>query len=367
VLVEHHLSKFGFDPNAENKRPLTLQERKANLESYLNESVFDLPVSHLYHYWFDGQGKLYSDGSREKQFEINGDNYQFFDPRERAGLPGRGFEILKRALLENPDRIVLWYSPVGKTDFNNDSESPYSQIKYDYGQLYVNEYDSEMNRVNVVAIKVSNEKAVQAISQQFSGLLAIEDEEQRIAQSLLNPIVLEESKENFFHSQRDNFIIYQDRDGNSFTIKHVLHEAEKTFAGYINPEIRKISGELSKRLARAQTADEISGTYLAGISLWLHLTKQHEVRLRGSCGGAIVTQDDILRYINGENSPVTDVNLNIFSSDYRLNAQAKKEDDEKSLFTCPGCGKKFKPPVGDCCPGCGLTKQKAAELGLGVC
>ena len=44
-----------------------------------------------------------------------------------------------------------------------------------------------------------------------------------------------------------------------------------------------------------------------------------------------------------------------------------EEDEEFDGFECPRCPYKTTKPVGESCPGCGLTKEEYAKNGNKVC
>ena len=151
------LKQLGIDPRAQTLRfsRLSLQERQfefqRHLESYVNEVIRDEPVSNIFNYWLGQDSRLYLQPNPDKKHLASA----MFNPQERDGVYIEGFKNLEKLLVENPGKTILWYSPIGKAEFNNNEENPFSQISYDYGQLYL--YYRKGNKVDGLALKTSKD------------------------------------------------------------------------------------------------------------------------------------------------------------------------------------------------------------------
>jgi len=341
------LKQFGItlDPNA--LRQLTpqeqLQEHKKNLESYTLEVLADRPVSSLYNYWLDNSHKLYTDLSLQEKYLLD---YQL-DKRERNGIYFKGINTVGWLTVGYPGKVILWYSPKGPASFDHDPTNPYSAINYDYGQLYIQYYDGE--KINAVALKVSDEKLLADQFPVLARTLGIEDERDRIAQCVLKPKVLPFSIDEFFDQEWGEGRIYKD-----YQIGEVMNEAREVFAGkqfkviLVDDIVERRKEDLSKlpfsvnALFYEQTSRQVLHDYLLTINRYFEVTGKTTLNLSGSCGGSTISEGDIngllgIKDFIEEMSPMKV--MSGYGSLNRRMAQSEQKWDYHDGGPCRDCGK----------------------------
>ena len=192
-LQSNPLEYFGVNlSEADRLRRLTLDDRFSEvyqgLMGYKKEVLEDSAVSIPYSYWFGIDGQLYSHPNSHDHLRLVENQ---IDIQERGGLPQEGFKILTQKLLENPDNVILLYSPPGPASFNEDNtNNPYSKINYKNGQLYLQYFDSLENRVQSFAITVSNDSIIQDLMPDlFQSALEEQKYQDFISVFLRNPVI----------------------------------------------------------------------------------------------------------------------------------------------------------------------------------
>ena len=162
-LTLNPLASFGINlTEADRLRYLTPEDRFSEvyqgLMGYKKEVLEDSAVSIPYSYWFGHDGRLYTHPDYHDKLRLAENQ---IDIRERGGLPLEGFRVLTRMLRENPNEVILWYSPPGDVSFDKDPNNPYTEVSpYKNGQLYLQYFDTLEERVGNFAITVSNENIV---------------------------------------------------------------------------------------------------------------------------------------------------------------------------------------------------------------
>jgi hypothetical protein len=260
-----------------------LREHRKNLESYAVEVLADLPVSIQYHYWPGENGRLYTDSSRQEKYWIG----HQIDKRERGGVYFQGTETVANMSLDNPGKVVLWYSPIGPASFDHDPHNPYSVIKYDYGQLYIQYFDGE--KINAVALKVSDEKLLKKIFPQLEEALDIQDEKERITRSVLNPLVLSQTIDDFFaRNDWGDEKIYK-----KYSMNEIMKEAREIFGGRQFTPIPTADIVSRNSINFQQTSQQILQDYALVIGRFLEASGKTTQSLSGSCGGSTISKGDI--------------------------------------------------------------------------
>lgn len=329
--VENSLAQFSFDASHEFRRlkSLSLEKRSReliqNFRAYENEVLKDRPVSINYSYWFDMQGGLYNDsGKTPGDLTING-----FNPQERNGLVINGFKKVSRLLYENPDTVVLWYSPPGKASFDDDSENPYSEIAFDYGQLYI-QY-AEQDQVNAVAVKITHEAVLRHFMPHIvAGAGTLKTEKEKIQYYLTRPSNTGLSLEEFLSINRGDDFVHRNHQGEYFHLRQVMDMVRQTLGQQeVPPEDNEIV-VFAEKVAQAPITEEfLTKAYLFRVSQELKRTGQSSMSLSGSCGGRTVTGSEIENLLGLSN---------VFSSEFRLSTQTK-EGNHFPDYNCPHCGK----------------------------
>jgi hypothetical protein len=352
LAEQNTLKQFGVTLQ-ENKRLslLTPKERyrelRQNLEAYTNEILEDRPVSLLYHYWPDRQGKLFTDPSLKPIFALD----LQFDPDERGGLPGLGFSCTSKLLLANPDKVVLWYSPKGSAAFDNSPQNPYSQINYDYGQLYIQYFDG--GKINAVAVKVTNEDMLERFSPQIYQANNNHDLKQKISDCLLQPVPLPESIDDFLSKDWLEGDIYQDKKGKKYSLSEVIGEIRMAFAGLKKPRVETYDKTIAEMAAHEATERNVLRAYLLTIQRYQQINGLNQISLSGSCGGSTVSSSEIEELLGIKalfnKNPFQQI-VSIHNSSYRLLTQSNNNDQEKWEYHdghCRVCDKE-PIPVGPC-------------------
>jgi len=100
------------------------------------------------------------------------------------------------------------------------------------------------------------------------------------------------------------------------------------------------------------------------------LQLKEEYRNRGEAGVQVAVKlvDIIPGY--GHKSPTVGGSCGSSSNNPLTAFEALRKElglDEDEWFNCPKCGYEATGPIGDQCPGCGLTKDEHAEAGGETC
>jgi len=355
--MTNSLKEFGITVSeADRLNQLSSQERirelRQGLEAYTNEVLADKPVSTLYHYWTDSTGNFFTAPPKNNDSfeEIYNINHQF-DPQERANLPKEGFAKVRNLLIKNPNSVVLWYSPPGQASFDTETNNPYNEIHYDYGQLYVHYFDGK--KVNAVAVKVSAPDTLSLWIPQLKQPQTQSSKE--IAESLLTPLVFNGSIDTFIEqTPQSNQTLYTDKKGVNHSLVSVLNDMRNTFANIKTDQLIDFDGALNHLPQDELTEQKILTIYLETIQRYQQATGNMIINLSGSCGGSIVTPfniDQILLELSKiPNLPSINQLLNPVGSESRvLNASKTLE------CTCPFCKEKVQAKIHNdriSCPHC---------------
>ncbi len=340
IRPETTLKQFGFSLSEYQRLKLLKpfarqQELRQELEAYANEVLADRPVSILYHYWFDEKNNLYTNPSLEKIYLAE----EQIDPQERDNLPALGFKKTTQLLATSQtNEIILWYSPPGPAAFTNNPQNPYSEINYDYGQLYLQYFDGL--KINALAIKVTNE----AVLDQFSPLLAeglkIPQEKERIVGFLLHPVATGVNVSDFLAKDWPTTEIYQDKAGQKHFLPQVIEDVRQVLLGRKSSII-----DIDKIITRIYQEQEITpaslgNIYLSTIRQYLGLIGQNQIRLSGSCGGSLVKFgiEDIFNIKDFITRDSLAELANIYSSFYRATTQGGQKWSYHD-GACQVCGK----------------------------
>ena len=327
------------------------QELSQNLEAYTNEVLADKPVSIPYRYWFDTDDHVYSSPSLKPIYRVD----QQFDPQERGGLPGQGFEKVSNLLVHNPGKLVFWYSPQGPASFDKNPQNPFSQITYDYGQLYIQYFNKD--KVNAVAVKVGNEEVLETLVPELSTLrsgYAEGNERERITSFLLNPVLSDGTIDDFLDRNFENALVYEDKEGKKYGIDDVLAEIRDAFANVKKPKPMSLDKTVAALTKQEVTKEFVLKVYISAINAYMQKTGRQTMQLSGSCGGGKVTSGMIEGILQTGTIPSITEMLSIYSPQFRTATQEKKWEYHDG--TCCICGHKD-TKVGPCsiCQDCEKT------------
>lgn len=188
IDVAKSLAKKGFNPEeAHLLNAMTDNEKKRdylskNLETTINHVFEDSVVSFTNYYQLNKQNEVvsYPDGTI-----LN------IDPDERGGLNKFGIESAVAGALDNPNQLVLLYSPPGPVVFDDNPNNKFREIKpYTDGQLYMMYSDGE--KVNNVAVSISDtgESWVsQLMPYVYQQALSQPTDIERVAYFIQNPVL----------------------------------------------------------------------------------------------------------------------------------------------------------------------------------
>ncbi|MFH0773598.1 MAG: hypothetical protein V1922_04785 [bacterium] len=369
------LAKRGYNPaeantlnlisSAETRRELL----KRNLETTIKHVFEDSAVSFTNYYQMKrGEVISHPDGVPLR-----------IDSDERGGMYKFGITSAVAGSLENPNQVVLLYSPPGPVVFDDNPNNKFKEVKpYIDGQLYMMYADTDrtgVKKVNNVAISVSGgngESWIQQIMPEvYQNAKSQHTDIQQVSHFITNPFLTGKSIDQFLDicgNYKDR-IIFKNKDGVDFSLSQTLALIRQSLAGQISrsPLVDKVLQHVDMEHITAHDIDFIYG------ALAQHYMREKGVEsltLGGSCGGEEIQLD------------VFSHGLDNLSTSFRMVTQGKNifraskdfRDDPNLCrcsaaagphFHCPGRNKKTKEPcnhavvVGEgttVCPDCGAGK-----------
>lgn len=354
IDVAKSLAKRGFNPEeAYLLNAMTDNEKKRdylskNLETTINHVFEDSVVSFTNHYQLNKQNEVvsYPDGTL-----LN------IDPDERGGLNKFGIESAVAGALENPNQLVLLYSPPGPVVFDDNPNNKFREIKpYTDGQLYMMYSDGE--KVNNVAVSVSEEGeswVSQLMPYVYQQALSQPTDIERVAYFIQNPVLTGKSIDEFLNQRwnESNKTIYTNKDNIRYSLPQTLSLIRQSLAGMM-PKSR-IVADIIKGIDfdhfTMQDIDSIYGGLAQHYMIDRGLTS---LTMGGSCGGDVVKLDI---FSNG---------MDNLSSSFRAITQGKnipefvKPSDEKEKIT-------FELKPGHTCQKCGVDGGKRKLGNCDIC
>ena len=333
MRTENSLSQYSVDARSEIHLVEKLPEEDAfkrierNFLAYENEVVRDEPVSVKYFYWFGPDDNLYLHPSlRPGDLAEKG-----FDRKEREGVYIEGFQQVTALLKDRPGDVVLWYSPPGKAAFVDGPDNQFSQMKFDYGQLYIQYSDRE--KVNAVAVKVNQEAALEVLAPSLYTISNnLSDEQKKTYFLLRHPLATGLSIDEFLDNEWQNVEVYKDKEGTVHRLEEVLRQIGLAFSDGRTPSIG--ASQAVDQLRTSGISEEtLFRSYMSLINYEMEITGKSYIQLAGSCGGKTITRNSVLSLL-GLDSPFQ----NLFSSSLR---SLSGEDDSGHYpdYECPHCHK----------------------------
>jgi predicted RNA-binding Zn-ribbon protein involved in translation (DUF1610 family) len=338
------LAAFGFNPN---ERITSIDTFQKQLESYALHVVEDLPVSKRYSYYLKN-GRIYIDSNHQTEI--------FIDEQERGGFAKIGTIKAIEMARNNPEKVVIFYSPPGPVAFEKGTR--YDQVKdYPDGQLYLLVGSEGGDRVDCLAISLGKDYENQVLDI-FLGDRRIgyfDDQKTKIIYYLTNPILSDKNLDEliaYFEAYDPNILVYTNVHGSSFTLGQVIEMMRLGWEGKIKPQINldeiiflKIWGnDLPKNLLSSNISKiyEENGIYPFTSNFYLQILDAYtsvygnSYRLGGSCGGAVYSNEKRSLF---ENWSINDYDP--LSTSWRV-LTSSKSSDRYDDYECPSCHKKIK-------------------------
>ncbi len=372
---ESTLSRFAYNGSETvylnripTERRFKLMERQ--LESYVLHVLEDLPVSSVFSYYIYSDGSIYSSPERNDLYLL--DNQ--VDPRERGGLYLHNIKRALKMAVDQQGQVVLYYSPPGVVDFDNDPTSDYYRKKYRGGQLYLNYADG--NKINSFAVSISDEG-----DEWIRGLMPSVWEQARMQPTSVDqirafmesPIPTRYGIEDFiflnqsmFHSEA---VIYRNNHGETFTLGDILQSMKSAITGKLRPSVNVMNHKTISILRNDRITQKMMDfMYLSLAHQIMKLKRTSSIKIGGYCSGDKVTKSEILELIGSNvGLPVSLDFEAVFSSFSTVFRELYQERKDEERFKCPACGKLAVGPVGNECPNCHITKEKAMATGFQTC
>lgn len=285
---------------------------RRNLETTVNHLYQDSVVSFTNHYQLkNGEIITYPDGVS-----------LHLDPEERGNLYKQGLTSAVAGAIENPHKLVTYYSPPGPIVFDDNPANKYRAVDpYKIGQLYLMYFDGEkVNNVAVGISRVGESWVEELMPQDYKIAMSKPDEISRIKHFITHPVLHDDSIDSFFTKQqiRNNRPIYKNKDGIMFSLDQTLHLIRQSLdnklphSDIVNTVMRGIN-------INNITPDNIAAIYNQTMALYMRRNNLTSMSLGGSCGGKEVSLDSLGGF-----------NMNSLSSSFRLLTQGGIESLLKS-------------------------------------
>jgi hypothetical protein len=337
------LATFGFNPI---ERITSIDTFQRQLESYALHVVEDLPVSNRYSYYLKN-GRVYIDSNHQTEL--------FIDEQERGGFAKSGTIKAIEMARNNPEKVVIFYSPPGPVAFEKGTR--YDQVKdYPDGQLYLLVGSERGDRVDCLAISIG-EKYENQVLDIFLGdrrIGGFDDQKTKIIYYLTNPILSDKNIDEliaYLESYDPNILVYTNVHGSSFTLGQVIEMMKLGWEGNIKPQINldeilfsKIWGNdlptnlLSSNISKIYGEN---GIYPFTPNFYLQILDAYtdvygnNYNLGGSCGGSVYSKENnfFARWSIND--------LNPLSTSWRA-LMNSENSDRYDDYECPHCHQKIK-------------------------
>lgn len=340
----------------EYKPEISKQVLIEDIISYLGEYRFNLPN---YNYRLDfADGQLIDPNRRESMADLSQRAIDIKNRQNKSSSREQaekiGFQKLDRELEQaKTGDTIIWMSPQG----------PKSEGYGDYGYIYFGkvEGDGHEKKISMVAKRV-DESTIEQFNQAREVFIVDDLRFQKAEEFLASPMVLKENtSEAYVDSVLKKIFTFKPSEKVQQIFEKVIENSGSLITDLValikNPWKaiqEKIKGlhSLENFVVKLRKDYESEGNenliYVKSFGNDLRIKDivgsfGHEPpKVAGSCGSTSS---------NSLNSN------NIFNSLSSLNSLF----NENEWFQCPKCGFKADGPVGNTCPGCGLTKEVYAE------
>ncbi len=270
--------------------------------------------------------------------------------REKAEL--EGLLLLEDRIKENPTGTVVWFSPPGA------KEDGYGK----YGFAYAGKREADSLKMTAIRLENPSISDFNLIANAMWGKAGEKTAEDFLKNPQVLDIPLDKAKD-FIHGvfeikpEESNTVFQKALNEMAGVIKDSTHifkngsfvEKQRTIAVLENMAI-----ELRQRFSFSHEANVVFFADYKAVNLYAAMQMQRYVNnpppVPGSCGmSGKIESSNILGKLTG-------------SSENDLLNKSNQE-----WFTCPKCTYKADGPVGNKCPGCGLTKEQYVEDGGANC
>lgn len=273
--------------------------------------------------------------------------YNLGTSREEAEL--EGLSVLERRIKKNPTGTVIWFSPPGP------KEDGYG----DYGFAYTGKVEEGELRMTAIRLENPSIEDFKVVATSMLG----EDGQKDAEDFLRNPKVVdidEDRAKEFIHGvfeikTKETKRVFEKALGKmEGAIESFTHVVKTGTALQIQEAINameNLSIEFKERLGRSFQDNVVFLADYKAINLYDAMRIQRYISkpppVFGSCGMSGKIESS-----------------NIFT---RLFDSTLFNKSSQEWFNCPKCTYKADGPIGNKCPGCGLTKEEYAQNGGLAC
>lgn len=365
-IVPHRESVGSNAFNIEYLKNSFNQELKDDIVSYMGEYRFQLQkydYELIYSKGEDGSLGL-RDTNRKELMRIKGQRAieaksNRGEPTHREEAEDKGFALLDKVLANaQTGDTLLWGSPPGP------KEEGYGEYGFIYAGEVIELSDTE-KRIKMTAIRVEQPDIAQ-YNQAFSLLTGKTYANTSADQYLAEPALIEGGVDKRFVDQALGTIFHRVEDNNQQAVfANVMRKLTPSieefiaFTSYASREeklqafyaLENYALELKNRYETTDKEEKV-----VFVNDFRHIPLFELQRLYGYEPTVVA----------GSCGSTASLKSNDISNQFSALKKALFGDNEE-WFNCPKCSYKADGPIGNTCPGCGLTKEIYAEEGGEVC
>ncbi|OGK15210.1 hypothetical protein A2690_00330 [Candidatus Roizmanbacteria bacterium RIFCSPHIGHO2_01_FULL_39_12b] len=301
------LSLYGFNSQNEARRlkeggPASVSLLRANLETFVDHGLTDTAVSKKYSL------KLYPDGTQ--RFVLSngqiGDIIET-DPSQRGGITQPGMAAVFEALRNSPLRtIVLQYSPIGPSSFEETQRGDYKRGYYHSGQLYVFRHNND-GVAEASAVTISNEVIALGILNSFGlplpkGLK--QTTEDFITYYTLSPVATNLDICDLTNRLRTaswrNMMVHKNKHGSVVTLLNIANQINVAFEGTLEGEGKILAEKIIDRFIEEKgtvkfTKQQVREIYLTTTVWYGRRYGWSDIEIATACGGSKHAMGSLIR------------------------------------------------------------------------
>jgi hypothetical protein len=369
-FTESTLSRFAYNGSetaylhrVPAERRFQLMQRQ--LESYVLHALEDFPVSSVFSYYRYEDGNIYSSPERNDLYLL--DNQ--VDQRERGGLYLHNIKKALNMTVKHQGQVVLYYSPPGIVDFDNDPTSDYYRKEYRGGQLYLNYADG--SKINSLAVSVSDEgdEWIRAlIPTVWEKAHAQPTELDQIRMFMESPVSTRYDIDDFIFLNESMFnsnaVIYRNNHDEVFTLGDIIEAMRSAIAGKLRPSINVMSQKTIETLqSNTITQKMMDFMYLSLAQQIMKMRGTSSIKIGGYCSGDKVTKSELLKLLGVSLDLPESLDFEAIFSSFstvfrRLHQKEDKDEYGSRTFTCGECGGKHTRPAHELIKICPVTETE---------
>ncbi|MDP2860457.1 MAG: hypothetical protein Q8N98_01950, partial [bacterium] len=290
-IQSKHLAGRGFNPaealllNDIISQKVKRAYLRRNLETTVNHVFEDSVVSFTNYYQLNAKGEIVT----------YPDNVVLHvDSDERGGLYNFGLRSAIGGALQNPNQLILLYSPPGPVVFDSNPNNKFREIKpYAIGQLYV--MYSDGTKVHNVAVGISQQGESwlsQIMPDEYHDAKSQGDKIRTIKHFITHPTLLNVDINTFLnHNWIDpNQVVYRNKDNVDFPLAQVLELIRKSLSHNL-PRPQIVDKLMQKVDIQHVTPRQIEAIYETLAQEYMADRGLERMKLGGSCGGKEVSLD----------------------------------------------------------------------------